>query len=49
MKIVKSYKTFDLLMKGIGETVNNEAKEQKIKIFFWSVRWKFIGKHVMGC
>ena len=29
MRIVKSLKESDLLIKGIGETVENESKEQK--------------------
>ena len=29
MKIVKSLKDFNLLLKGISETIQNEAKEQK--------------------
>ena len=33
MKIVKSIKEFGLLIKGVSETIKNEAKEQKDRFF----------------
>ena len=35
MKIVKSLKESGLLIKGIIETIKNEAKEQKDRLFQW--------------
>ena len=35
MKIVKSLEQSGLLIKGIGETIKNKAKEQKSGFFFY--------------
>ena len=39
MKIIKYIKEFGFLIKGVGETIENEAKEQKGKI---QVSYKYI-------
>ena len=46
MKIVKSLGEFGLLIKGIGETIKNEAKEQKSR--FLSILLGTLGASLLG-
>ena len=44
IKIIKSLEDFGLLLKGVTETVQNEVKKTKRRIFIMHIRCKFIRK-----
>ena len=46
MKIVKSFEDYGLLLKGVSETIQNEAKEQKVG--FLSMLLRKLGASLLG-
>ena len=46
IKIVKSLEDYGLLLKGVGETIQNEAKEQKVR--FLSMLLGTLGPSLLG-
>ena len=46
MKIVKSLDDYGLLLKGVSETIQNEAKEQKAQ--FLSMLLRTLGANLLG-